>query len=520
MGCSGSSVVNEGKSNSDKNVTKFSSLGTQMTLGGDRHKKQNSSNEIKISQNQLIGSGDTDWKKKYTLVSKIGSGAYGTVYKVMHRDLNQLRAMKVISKQYVLSQDGDQSFLKEIEVLSNLDHPNILKIYEYFVDENKYYILMELCEGGELYEKIIEFQYFSEHDAAKIMKKLFSCIFYLHSKGIVHRDLKPENILLEKEKNDEMKDFTIKLIDFGTSNYFEPSNKLTYKIGTAYYIAPEVINQSYTEKCDIWSLGVIMYVLLSGRPPFEGDDDYAIMKSVKSGKYSLESQEWENTSNEAKDLIRKLLVVDPNKRISAEEAFKHPWIEKFSSKDYTQINTSKLSLDNFRNFGNRMKFQQATIAFLVHQASNSSMMNDMREIFQKFDVNGDGQLTYDELKAGFRQYFKNDEIADNEFDNLIKKIDLDNNNYIEYEEFLRVTVDLDSLINDKNLKVAFDFFDKDKSGTLTQEEIKDVLGVLDPDNPDKENHVINKIINEIDTNGDGKISFEEFKQLMVKITEK
>ena len=506
MGCSTQSVVKEPYLITNKTIETKSSVKSEEIL-----KKKESILEIKISQNKLIGTGQRFWKSKYNLLEKIGSGTYGTVYKVLHIELNQLRAMKSIRKSSILSQDDDQSFLKEIEVLSSLDHPHILKILEYFEDDTKYYIVTELCEGTELYEKIIELQQFTEHDAAKIMKMLFSCIFYIHSKGVVHRDLKPENILINNDLSN------IKLIDFGTSRYFDRSLKLTCKIGTAYYIAPEVIGECYDYKCDIWSLGVILYVLLSGTPPFQGDDDNGIMKSVKSGHFSFDGEEWLGISTEAKDLIKKLLEFNPKKRIDAEQAYKDPWIIKYASLEKPSIDISKISIENIRKFGNRMKFQQATIAFLVHQQSNTGMMKELRDIFEKFDINGDGQLTYDELKAGFNQYFQDEQIADNEFNELIKKIDLDNNNYIEYEEFLRVAVDLNLLLTDKNLKVAFDFFDKDHSGTLTQEEIKEVL-VMDSDNTKKTDDFISKIIKEIDTNGDGEISYDEFKQLMAKIS--
>ena len=412
-------------------------------------------------------------KQNYKIADKIGSGSFGKVYKVIYIPLNQARAMKVVSKDTLQYQDDDKKFLKEIEILSQIDHPNILKVFEYYQDNENYYVITELCSGGELYDQIYELNHFSEREAAIIMEQLLSAIMYIHSKNIVHRDLKPENILLENNK--EKKNFYIKIIDFGTSNFFDKLTKLTLKVGTPYYIAPEVLRKSYNQKCDIWSCGVILYILLTGTPPFNGNDENDIMKNVLKGKFSMEGDEWMKISKEAKDLTEKLLTYDIDKRISAEEAWKHPWIAKFAKMNPGEKSAHIIPISNIKFFTSRKKFQQATIAFLVHQASTSEMMKDLRKIFKEFDKNGDGQLSYDEIKEGFKLYFKNDEIADTELNKLIQNIDLDKNNYIEYEEFLRVTVNLDLLMTDKNLRIAFDFFDKDKSGKLSHEEIKEVL---------------------------------------------
>jgi len=254
-------------------------------------------------------------KLYYKVLEKIGSGSFGKVYKVNHIPTNQLRAMKVISKETLQYQDDDKKFLKEIEILSQIDHPNILKVFEYYQDNENYYVITELCKGGELYEQIYELNHFSEKEAAIIMEQLLSAVMYIHAKGIVHRDLKPENILLENNK--EKKNFYIKIIDFGTSNFFDKSTKLNLKVGTPYYIAPEVLMKSYTNRCDMWSCGVILYILLTGTPPFNGNDEEEIMKNVLIGKYSMDTDEWLNISKEAKNLTQRLLTYDPEKRISA-----------------------------------------------------------------------------------------------------------------------------------------------------------------------------------------------------------
>ena len=430
-------------------------------------------NLVNIGTSNLIKYESDSVKNHYKVISKIGSGSFGKVYKVIHLASGQHRAMKMLKKDSVNYQDDDKQFLKEIEILSKIDHPNIIKIYEYFTNEMNYFIITELCEGGELIDQIYKVGKFSEYQAAKIMQQIFSSVFYIHSKNIVHRDLKPENILFESNQDD---DIFIKLIDFGTCNYFDKKTKLTYKTGTPYYIAPEVLNKSYTNKCDIWSCGVIMYILLAGVPPFNGSDDQEIMENVKKGKFHLDTPEIGWISQEAKNLISQLLRYDPAKRITAEEAWIDPWIQNYSRKEKVAPNSYKIPVENIKNYMGRQKFQHATIAFLVHQASSTDMVKDLRKIFHEFDKNGDGQLSYDEVKEGFKRYFKNEDIADKEFDEIIKEMDLDNNKFIEYEEFLRVSLNMKNVMNEENLKIAFNSFDDNKDGKLSSEELKKILG--------------------------------------------
>jgi calcium-dependent protein kinase len=474
--------------------------------------------DIKILQNALIVENKGSIAKFYKIIEKIGSGTFGKVYKVLHTPTNQKRAMKVVKVDTVNYQDDDKRFLKEIEMLSQLDHPNIIKIFEYYSDDLNYYVITELANGGELYEQIYNIHNYNEYDAAVIMKQLLSAVWYIHSRNIVHRDLKPENILLETNKKG---DLNIKIIDFGTSNYYDKNKKLTLKVGTPYYIAPEVLRKDYNNKCDVWSCGVIMYVLLSGSPPFDGPDDISIMDKVKAGKYNFNGKEWLSVSKEAKALIDRLLCYDQKKRINADEALRDPWIVKFAKqkelKDQSPGNLENLRrpFENLRKFNAKQKLQQATIAFLVHHVSSTDMVKDLRNIFKELDENGDGTLSYDEIKSGFKKYYHDEKIAEKELEEIIKKIDQDNNECIEYEEFIRATVNLDVLLTEENLKMAFAAFDKDGSGILSHDEIKTALGLIESSEEDEK--IIKNIIAEIDINGDGDISYQEFKELMVKV---
>lgn len=477
--------------------------------------KINKESDIKILNNSLIQGKTESISKNYEITAKIGSGTFGKVYKVKHLLTGNYRAMKVVKKDTVNYQDDEKVFLKEIEILSLLDHPNIIKIYEYYVDDLNYYVMSELATGGELYEQIYKLKNYKESDTATIMEQLFSAINYIHQRGIVHRDLKPENILLETKN---ASDISIKLIDFGTSNFFNKGKKLTLKVGTPYYIAPEVMKREYNNKCDIWSLGVIMYILLSGYPPFDGTDDNQIMDKVLKGKYSFAGKEWECVSDESKELIRKLLNYDYKSRISALEAMEDPWIVKYSRERKStftmELSNLKRPFENLRKFSAKQKLQQSTIAFLVRQVSNSDLVKELRSIFQTLDTNNDGTLSYDEIREGFKKYY-GEKIGDKEMEEIFEKLDQDKNMCIEYEEFIRCTVNLETLLTEENLKLAFSAFDKDNSGTLSPDEIKSVLGVIDSE--DENSSLIREITRQIDENGDGMISFEEFKQLMIKV---
>jgi len=261
----------------------------------------------------------------YQIGPGLGSGTFGEVRKWINKTTQAIRAVKIIRKDALFGQDKIR-FFYEMEIMKKLDHPNILRIYEIFQDQKRYYLITELCTGGELFDEIAKKSNFSEKGAAIIIEQILEAISYCHSKSIVHRDLKPENILIDSTNKNN-----IKVIDFGTSQKMKPKQKMSQAFGTSYYIAPEVLVTDYDEKCDCWSIGVIMFILLSGKPPFDGETDKEIWKKVRDGKYSFSAEEWDDVSEEAKDLIKKLMTYDPKKRISWADALNHPWFS-------TQIN--------------------------------------------------------------------------------------------------------------------------------------------------------------------------------------
>jgi calcium-dependent protein kinase len=262
----------------------------------------------------------------YVLDKKLGEGTYGTVCKGVNKSTNQIRAIKSIAKTSM--QDKNlKRFQQEIRIMKSLDHPNIVKLFETFEDGRNIYLVMELCQGGELFDRILAEGHFSEKQAAELMKQILGCIYYLHENGYMHRDLKPENFLF-MENNKPIEGSTLKIIDFGLSCPFKKGQKMKTKAGTPYYVSPQVLEGNYDQACDVWSCGVIMYIMLCGYPPFYGDSDQEVLQRVRSGNYKFDATDWGKTSSDATDLIKGMLKKNVSERLTAKQCFTHTWIKE------------------------------------------------------------------------------------------------------------------------------------------------------------------------------------------------
>jgi calcium-dependent protein kinase len=483
--------------------------------------------ELKIKTASFVRESDVLPNEVYEKVGYIGEGSYGTVLKVKPKYLNEERAMKIIKKANSYYNVSESEIYNEIKILKSLDHPNIIKIHEFFSDNINFYIITELFEEGDLYSKIRKFSFFSERVVKNIMKQILSAVSYLHSKHIIHGDLKLENILIDssayrainrdakinsnKENYEEY--FDIKVIDFGCSKIFTKDEKYNDIIGTTYYMAPEVSINEYDEKSDLWSCGVIMYILLSGKAPFEGADDEELTKNLQKGEFHFKYDAFKNVSSHAKELIQKLLRVDTKTRISARQAQRHAWFKnEIEELNLIELNYSKAALNNLKNFNAEQKFQQAVITYITHNLVKKIEIQNLRKIFKVLDKDDDGRISKQELKNAFREIL-GEILADIELENIFKTIDHDHNGYIEYEEFLRATIDKNLLLSESNMRLAFNLFDIDKNGFISIDEIKDIIGggKSIPDN------VMVELLAEIDKKSDEEINFDEFKGIMNKI---
>jgi len=288
-----------------------------------KKKNQRPSDDFEVNSSSPFG-------RKYSLKGVLGKGNYSVVKEAVNRETGQHAAVKCIDKKELTQEDEDALEI-ETGILKEVDHPNIIQMYDFFEEERMYYIVTELMTGGELFDRIVEKEYYSERDAQKVVRTVADTLHYCHLKGFVHRDLKPENILLSS-KND---DASIKIADFGFAKRM--ADGLSTACGTPGYVAPEIINGTeYGEAVDIWSLGVITYILLCGYPPFHDDNQSMLFRLIRAGKFEFDSPYWDEVSNEAKDLIKKMLTVDAKKRITAAGVLKHVWVVgDASDKDIT-----------------------------------------------------------------------------------------------------------------------------------------------------------------------------------------
>ena len=478
---------------------------------------------VALDSNVFVTKGGRKPEEVYIKEKTLGSGSFGTVYLVKHKQLHRYFAMKAIKKTSKSKVD-EEGLMNEINILRKMDHPNILKITDFYSQKNEYDIITEYCQEGELFNEIKQYAPFNETITGHYMKQILTAVCYCHGMNIVHRDLKPENILIVKRAKNGC--HPIKIIDFGTAKVFSKEKSEHLLIGSAYYIAPEVLSRNYTEKCDIWSCGVIMYILLTGRPPFFGNTDSEIMYRIKSGKYDLSKYPWSVVSKEAKDLIKALLQPNPNMRLSAEQALKHPWFSSKKVKALDKLNnlsknrTQKL-VENLTKYKSDNILRCAVIAYLVHNNTQLSQAHDAIKLFNQIDENGDGKITREELYNGLQQYLKGqgDKLKD-DVELIFNNIDTDHNGFIEYEEFIRAAIDKEYFLSNNFIKFAFNYFDRDKNGDVTFEEIKNLFCQSEKN----KNNIfaidqLKKSFEEIDVNNDGSLSFEEFVQMMKNIIE-
>lgn len=466
-----------------------------------------SKEEFKIKPKDFVSKKVGKIRDHYRIGKVLGSGAFGEVRLCLHKDTQTQRAVKVLRKN--LLDDKEMDMLKnEIAILKDMDHPNIVTMYEFLEDEKRIYIVTEICKGGELFDEILNRSKFDEKDAAVVMRQLLSAINYCHKKSVVHRDLKPENMLLEHDKDLEK----LKIVDFGTSLTFDPDRALDEKLGTAYYIAPEVIKKSYNEKCDLWSCGVIMYILLSGEPPFNDPkaDNEAIMKKVEKGKYDITKGVWKTVSKEAKDLIKKLLTFKPEDRISAEEALKHTWLSEL--KVEVDAATAGSALNNLKSFRSGQKLKAAAAAYIGSQLISKSEKEKLGKIFKALDANGDGKLSKEEIHNGYEEHFGK-LLNEDEVDQLFFDVDTDKSGFIDYSEFIVATMSSKKNLSEEKLTAAFKLFDTDGNGTISKDELTHVLSTSGQITPD----LIEDILKQADENDDGEINFNEFCNLMSKV---
>ena len=383
---------------------------------------------------------------------------------------------------------------------------------------------MELPNGKEMFETMETNTSFSERSAGKIFYQLASIHYYFHSRNLIHGFLRPEIFYLEYEpKNkgisnkasDNDGNFTLMMTEFGELNNFSNSfyNELkrSEQIYKPYYTSPEVLmKKDFNEKIDVFSAGVILFTMLSGKSPFTGNENNDIKQKICENEWEFVGDEWKNVSDNVKDLINKMLCSNPSKRISSRDILSHAWLVYSKEEESYSKNMISAVNQNLINFHLKDQLQQAAMAYIVNQISNSNQVKELKKLFREFDKNGDGVLSYHEFRIGYTTMYGRG-MQGMELENIIYSIDKDKSGKIEYEEFLTATLNNANMINDDFLKSAFNKFDRDSSGKLSVDELIYLLG----DDMD----LIVKLLAKVDTNKDGEVSYDEFKKLMSLVVE-
>ena len=465
----------------------------------------NNNQPVKIGKETFVSVGNRDLRDCYEFTKNLGKGGYGKVFQVRQKMTNKLFACKKLSK---LNINNLIKFRREIDILIKIDHPNIIKLFDVFESQNSLYLIMEECYGGELFDRILKRiennLMYTEKEACEIIRQVMGAIEYCHNKGIVHRDLKPENLLYLKEGPEENN--PLKIIDFGLSQDLNIKKILSSKVGTAYYVSPEILQGKYSEKCDVWSAGVILYVLLSGEPPFNGPSDGVIYSKIRQLKFTFPEKKWNMISTEAKDLLSRMLVPEAE-RLSASQVMNHPW---FNLVKDNKIPLEKINFHGtnfFKEYKESNRLKKIVLLYIASKLQEDEIL-DLNELFKAFDKDNDGQIDYKEFEQGLMR-LNSKGIKKEEIQSYFNEIDADKNGKIDYTEFIAATLQKNVFLKKEKLFEAFSALDTDKNGKIAKEELMRVLK-LQP----QHDKFVTELIKSADRNGDGYIDYKEFVDMM------
>ncbi|MBA0663333.1 hypothetical protein Goklo_003453 [Gossypium klotzschianum] len=461
-----------------------------------------STRPIQTMEDTVLGKPLEDIKQYYKLGKELGRGQFGITYLCTENSTGKTYACKSILKRKLRSKQDREDIKKEVQIMQHLSgQPCIVEFRGAYEDRQSVHLVMELCAGGELFDRIIAEGHYSERAAAGIFKSVVNVVHICHFMGVIHRDLKPENFLLSSKDAGAM----LKATDFGLSVFIEEGKRYRDIVGSAYYVAPEILRRSYGKEVDIWSAGIILYILLSGVPPFWAETEKGIFDAISEGKLDFESQPWPSISETAKDLVRKMLTKDPKKRLTSAQVLEHPWMREDGEASDKPIGSAVLS--RLKQFRAMNKLKKLALKVIAENLSEEEIKG-LKVMFTNMDTDKSGTITYEELKTGLARL--GSKLSEAEVKQLMEAADVDGNGTIDYIEFISATMNRYRLDRDELLYKAFQYFDKDNSGYITKDELETAMkeyGMGDEAS-------IRAVISEVDTDNDGRINYEEFCTMM------
>ncbi|CAL4946930.1 unnamed protein product [Urochloa decumbens] len=452
----------------------------------------------------VLGRPMEDVRTIYTVGKELGRGQFGVTSLCTHKATGERFACKTIAKRKLSTKEDVEDVRREVQIMYHLaGQPNIVELKGAYEDKQSVHLVMELCAGGELFDRIIAKGKYTERAAASLLRTIVEIVHTCHSLGVIHRDLKPENfLLLSKDEN-----APLKATDFGLSVFFKQGEVFKDIVGSAYYIAPEVLKRSYGPEADIWSIGVILYILLCGVPPFWAESEHGIFNAILRGQVDFSSDPWPRISPGAKDLVKKMLTTDPKKRISAYDVLNHPWIKEDGEAPDTLLDNAVMN--RLKQFRAMNQFKKAALRVIAGCLSEEEIRG-LKEMFKSMDADNSGTITVDELRRGLAK--QGTKLTEAEVEQLMEAADADGNGTIDYEEFITATMHMNRMDREEHLYTAFQYFDKDGSGCISKEELEQALkekGLMD-------GRDIKEIISEVDADNDGRIDYSEFVAMMRK----
>ncbi|KAK3000285.1 hypothetical protein RJ639_023770 [Escallonia herrerae] len=442
-------------------------------------------------------------EQTYELGRELGRGEFGVTYLCTEKLSGEVYACKSISKKKLRTRVDIEDVRREVEIMKHLpEQANIVTLKDTYEDDTAVHLVMELCEGGELFDRIVARGHYTERAAAAVTKTIVEVIQMCHKHGVMHRDLKPENFLFANKKETA----PLKAIDFGLSVFFKPGEKFNEIVGSPYYMAPEVLKRNYGPEVDVWSAGVIVYILLCGVPPFWAETEQGVAQAIIRSVVDFKRDPWPKVSDNAKDLVKKMLNPDPKQRLTAQEVLDHPWIQ--NAKKAPNVSLGETVKARLKQFSVMNKLKKRALRVIAEHLSAEEVAG-IKQGFEVMDTTNKGKINIDELRAGLHKL--GHQIPDADLQILMEAGDVDKDGYLNYGEFVAISVHLRKMGNDDHLHEAFAFFDQNKSGYIEIEELRDALA----DEVDTNNEeVINAIIRDVDTDKDGCISYEEFAAMM------